>query len=117
MFNRLNRTMLAIALALSGAWLLVAPALFETGYDSGAILSGGVIGAVLILAAVGLGYGSLDFWSRLTLGLGTWTLVSPILFGFYEGGPSFWSHVAAGATALLVGIAGHELISRRQPAA
>ena len=116
MFNRLNRTMLAIALALSGAWLLVAPALFETAYDPGAILSGGVIGTVLILTAIGLGYGSLEFWSRLTLGFGTWTLVAPILFGFYDGGPSFWSHVAAGFAALLVGIAGHELITRQQSA-
>jgi len=114
MFKRLNRAILAIPLALSGAWLLVAPALFQVGYDPGAVLSGTVIGMVLILAAIGLGYGSLDFWSRFALGLGTWTLVAPILFGFYDGGPSFWSHVAAGFVALLVGVAGHELIVRQQ---
>jgi hypothetical protein len=114
MFNRLNRILLASALALSGAWLLIAPALFGAGYDPGAILSGGVVGTVLILTSLGLGYGSLEFWSRLTLGFGTWTLVAPILFGFYDGGPSLWSHAAAGFAALLVGIAGHELTTRQQ---
>jgi hypothetical protein len=114
MFKRLNKTVLAIPLALSGAWLLTAPALFDATYDPGAVLGGAVIGTVLILAAVGIAYGSLDFWSRFALGLGTWALVAPILFGFYDGGPSFWSHIAAGLTALLVGVAGHDLLVRQQ---
>ena len=113
MFDWLNKRLLAILLALSGAWLLVAPVLFPAGYGPSAELSGTVIGVVLMLAAVGLGYGSLDFWSRFALGAGTWTLVAPILFGFHDPGASFWSHIAVGFAALLIGVGGHELMTRR----
>ena len=116
MFDWLNKRILAIALALSGVWLLVAPVLFAAAYDHSAELSGAVIGLVLLLTAVGLGYGSLDFWSRFALGVGTWTLVAPILFGFYDPGASFWSHMAAGFAALLIGVGGHELMARRHDA-
>ena len=114
MFDWLSKRILAIALALSGALLLVAPVLFGTTFEPSAELSGAVIGVVLILAGVGLGYGSLDFWSRLALGVGTWTLVTPILFGFDDRSPSFWSHMLAGLIALIVGVGGHELMARRK---
>ena len=114
MFDGLNRMLLAAVLFLAGAGLLVAPTLLAVDYPAPADTSSAIIGIVMMLSAIGIGYGSLDFWSRLTLGVGAWSLVAPVPLGFYDGNAGFWSHMAAGFASLLVGVAGHELMGRRQ---
>jgi hypothetical protein len=76
-------------------------------------MSGGIIGAVMVLVGVGIGYGSLDWWSRFALGIGTWSMVAPIILGFQYDSAPFWSHMAGGLVAMIVGIGGHELIVGR----
>lgn len=108
----LNKTVLMAAMILAGLGLLAAPVLLGLAYPSAATISSGVAGAIMVLVGIGLGYGSLDWWSRFALGIGTWTLVAPMLLGFYEDGSAFWAHMVAGFITLLCGVAGHELIIR-----
>ena len=110
MITGLHRGLLAAALFVAGAALLVAPRLFAG--PEAVDLSSAVIGVVMMLAAVGFGYGSLELWSRLALGLGAWSLVAPVLFGLQ--GVGFWSHMFAGFATMLSGVAGHELLERRR---
>ena len=105
--------LMALMLA-AGLGLVAMPVLFESSYPSAAAISSGTLGAVTVLVAVGVGFGSLEWWSRFALGIGTWTLVAPMLLGFYEGGPGFWSHMAAGLVCLMSGVVGHELMGRSQ---
>jgi hypothetical protein len=62
----------------------------------------------MILVGIGIGFGSAEWWSRFAMGLGTWSMVAPLVLGFYDDAPAFWTHVVAGLIALLIGIAGHE---------
>ena len=48
---------------------------------------------------------------------GAWSLVVPILFGFHDDGPAFWTHVTAGVLSMLIGIGGLEIASRGGPQA
>lgn len=112
MFAWSNKTILMLAMAATGLGLLATPVMTDLTYPSAAVLSSGVIGAVMVLVAVGLGYGSLEWWSRFAIGIATWTLVAPLLLGFYEAGAGFWAHMAAGLVSLLCGVAAHELMAR-----
>ena len=114
MLTWLNRAALMVVMLAAGLALLATPVLFEGSYPPAAVISSGTLGAVTALVAIGIGYGSLEWWSRFALGIGTWTLVAPMLLGFYEGGAAFWAHMAAGFVALLSGVAGHELIGTGQ---
>jgi hypothetical protein len=109
MFARVNNTLLMIGLTIAGLGLVTAPMLFGPAYAAAAIAST-VIGAVMIMVGVGIGFGSTEWWSRFALGIGTWSMVSPFVLGFHHDGAAFWTHVVAGFMALIVGIAGHELI-------
>ena len=117
MLTLLNRTALMMAMLAAGLGLLVTPVLFEDFYPSAAMISSGTLGAVTALVAIGIGYGSLEWWSRFALGIGTWTLVAPMILGFYEGGAGFWGHFAAGLVSLLSGVVGHELTGRAERSA
>ena len=110
MFSWVNRTMLLIGMAVAGFGLLTAPILIGPSYAPAELVSG-VIGAVMILVAIGLGYGSVEWWSRFALGIGTWSMVAPLALGFYDQAPPFWAHLAAGFVALVIGVAGHELVA------
>jgi hypothetical protein len=114
MLKPLNRSALMLAMLAAGLGLLVTPVMFEDFYAPAAMISSGTLGAVTALVAIGIGYGSLVWWSRFALGVGTWTLVAPMLLGFYQGGAGFWAHIIAGLVSLLSGVAGHELIERAQ---
>ena len=111
MFTWANRTVLMLAMVAAGLGILATPVLTGLTYPSAAVLSSGIIGAVMMLVGIGLGYGSLEWWSRIAVGIATWTLVAPMLLGFYEGGAGFWAHMAAGLVSLVSGVAGHELMS------
>jgi hypothetical protein len=110
MFSWVNRIVLMIGMAIAGLGLLTAPILIGPSYAPAELISG-VIGAVMILVAVGLGYGSVEWWSRFALGIGTWSMVAPLALGFYYQAPPFWAHLAAGFVALVIGVAGHELVA------
>ncbi len=108
MFAWVNNIILMIGMVLAGFGLLVAPALFDQVYASIALASG-VIGAVMIIVGIGIGYGSAEWWSRFALGIGTWSMVAPLVLGFHHDAAAFWTHVVAGFVALFIGVAGHEL--------
>ena len=110
MFAWLDRTALMVAMVAAGLGLLMTPAVFGVEYPSAAVLSSGVLGAVMVLVGIGVGYGSLEWWARFALGIATWTFVAPMVLGFYEGGAAFWAHMAAGFIGLVSGVAGHELM-------
>lgn len=113
MFGWINKTMLMLAMAIAGLGLMVTPALVDLASPS-AVLSSGIIGALMVVVGVGFGFGSIDWWSRFALGIGTWSMVAPVLLGFYAGGAGFWAHIGAGLVGLLCGVAGHELIGRQR---
>ena len=112
MFAWVNNIVLMIGMVLAGFGLLAAPALFDQVYAPPIALASGVIGAVMILVGIGLGYGSLGWWSRFALGIGTWSMVAPLALGFYHDALAFWTHIVAGLVALLIGVAGNELVVR-----
>lgn len=113
MLNRLSRRHVAVSLAAAGAAVLLLPVLLSLGLPSIGAISSNSIGVVMMLSAVGIGYGNLALWSALALGGGAWTLIAPVAFGFYDGGPAFWTHMAAGFAWMLAGLAGHEVLKRR----
>lgn len=110
MFTWANKTILMLTMVAAGLGLLATPVLAGLPYPSAIALSSGIIGAVMVLVGIGFGYGSLEWWSRFAVGIATWTLVAPMLLGFYENGAGFWAHIAAGLVSLLSGVAGHELM-------
>ncbi len=110
-----SNALMALMIA-AGLGLLATPGLFGLPYPSPPALSSGVLGAVMTLVGIGLGYGSLEWWSRFALGVGTWTLVAPMLLGFYDGGVAFWAHMAAGLAGLIAGVGGHELMANNRGA-
>lgn len=113
MFAWLNKTALMIAMVAAGLGLLSTPVVFGLSYPPAVVISSSVLGAVMMLVGIGLGYGSLDWWSRFAVGIATWTLIAPMLLGFYRGGAGFWAHMAAGLVGLASGVAGHELMARQ----
>lgn len=110
----MKRIFVAAGLFAGGVALVLAPLLAGSAYPSAAVTSSTAIGAVMAIAAVGLGYASLGFWSCVALGIGAWSFVVPVLLGFYGGNAGFWLHMAAGFVSMLAGIAGHELLARRR---
>jgi hypothetical protein len=114
MIDVLNRKRLAAAIGAAGAAVLLLPVALGLALPSAGAISGNVIGVVMMLTAVGIGYGNLALWSAVALGAGAWTLIAPVALGFYDGGTAFWTHMAAGFAWLLGGLAGHELIARTE---
>ena len=102
-----NNIDLMFGMVFAGFGLLAAPVLFDQVYASTALASG-IIGAVMILVGIGIGYASVAWWSRFAMGIGTWSMVAPLALGFYDDAPALWTHIVAGLVALLVGVAGHE---------
>ena len=113
MLNRLGRRHVAAGLGAAGAAVLLLPALMAFDLPSIGMISSNLIGVVMMLSAVGIGYGNLALWSALALGGGAWTLIAPVALGFYDDGPAFWTHMAAGFAWMLAGLAGHEILERR----
>lgn len=113
MLNRLERRHVAAALGVAGAAVVILPVLLSLGLPSIGAISSNSVGVVMMLSAVGIGYGNLALWSALALGGGAWTLIAPVAFGFYDGGAAFWTHMAAGFAWMLAGLAGHELLQRQ----
>lgn len=116
MLDRVNRMIVAAMLGTFGAAVLLAPAIFRFELPSAGATSSSLIGVVMMLAAVGIGYGNLSLWSAISLGGGAWTLIAPVAFGFYDGGEAFWTHMVAGLAWMLAGLAGHELLARQSQA-
>lgn len=104
----MRRTFVAAPLLVAGMALLLEPILAGTGYASTAATGSAVIGALMIVAAIGLAFASLEFWSGVALGIGAWAFVAPMLLGF-ERDVASWLHIFAGFTGILTGVAGHEL--------
>lgn len=113
MLNRLERRHVAAGLATAGAVVLLMPVLLGLDLPSIGAISSNSIGVVMMLTAVGIGYGNLALWSALALGGGAWTLIAPVALGFYDGGAAFWTHMAAGFAWMLAGLAGHEVLARQ----
>lgn len=103
------RTFIGAALFAAGIALLLEPFLAGTGYGSTAATGSAVIGALMMVAAVGLAFGSLEFWSGVALGIGAWAFVAPMLLGLERGEFASWMHMIAGFIGVLSGVAGHEL--------
>ncbi|HVL79205.1 MAG TPA: hypothetical protein VM346_07950 [Sphingomicrobium sp.] len=82
MWNSLNRKGIAAGLAAAGAAVLLMPVLLGFELPSIGAISSNVVGAIMILSAAGIAYGSLALWSALVLGGGAWTLVAPRRFRF-----------------------------------
>lgn len=111
--KELNRRILALSLGIAGVAVFLLPILLGFDLPSMGAISSNTIGVVMMLTAVGIGYGNLAFWSAFALGAGAWTLVAPVVLGFYDGSEAFWTHMAAGFIWMLIGLAGHELLARR----
>jgi hypothetical protein len=114
MFIAANRKLIALGLGLAGVAVLLVPVLLGFGLPSIGAVSSNMIGVVMMLTAAGVAYGSLAFWSALALGAGAWSLVAPVLLGFYDGGTAFWTHMAAGLAWMSAGLVGHELLARER---
>jgi hypothetical protein len=106
-----NKTNLMLAMIAGGFTLMVTPVVAGLSYPYAAVLSSAIIGAVMVLVGIGFGYGSVEWWSRFAVGIGTWTLVAPVLLGFYQAGPAFWAHMGGGLIGLVCGVAAHEMMS------
>jgi len=114
MFIATNRKLVAIGLGFAGAAVLLVPALLGFALPTVGTVSSNMIGVVMMLTAAGIAYGNLAFWSALALGAGAWSLVAPVLLGFYDGGTAFWTHMGAGFAWMSAGLAGHELLARER---
>lgn len=115
MLKSLNRKWLAAGLGAAGGLMLMLPVLLGLDLGAPGADSSSIIAAVMILTAVGIGYGNLALWSAVALGGGAWTLIAPVALGFYDGGQAFWLHMAAGLAWMLAGLGGHELLVRGSP--
>ena len=109
----MKRILVSAVLFAGAVALVLAPVVAGGAYPSAATTSSTVIGAVMAIAAVGLAYGTLEFWSCVALGIGAWSFVAPVLFGFYGSNSGFWLHMIAGFISMLTGVAGHELLARQ----
>jgi hypothetical protein len=100
-----HRTRLIIGcLALVAAMLAAAP--WWLRFDGGrAPLASATILAALLIIAAGLALRHhLRAAASLALSAGAWSMLSPILFGFWDLPAAFWSHVLAGWAAAIIAV-------------
>lgn len=100
----LPRKAFAAALLILGLVLLASPRLLGFEAERGALISAGIIGA--LLTAIALAAYRLRTWSdEASLTLGAWAMIAPFVLGFAERYEALWTHVGAGAAAMLLGVA------------
>ena len=114
MLDKLVKHWLALALLVASFGTFASPWLFGFSGEIGPAVSASVIGALLALLGLAAAAELKQWAAGGAMAVGAWSLVSPILLGFHDQ-PAFWSHVAAGVVAMLIGVATAELSGGRPP--
>jgi hypothetical protein len=96
--------------------LLLAASPWVLGFASSlsATLSACAIAALLALTAFA-DYRLREWADEASLTVGAWSLVAPFAIGFAEPSPALWTHLAAGAAALIIGVAASDWRAGRPP--
>ena len=110
----LPRKGLAFAILAVGLALLAVPWLLGFADQREPLISACVIGGLMMLVSLA-GFLRHGWTDEAALTLGAWAMVAPFLLGFSGSAEALWAHVAAGAAAILLGIAAADWRSRRPP--
>lgn len=90
------------SLALVAALLAATPWWLRYAGAEAPLASASVLSVILIVAALLATWHQLRTAAAVALAAGGWAMLSPILFGFWDQPAAFWSHMLAGAAALLL---------------
>lgn len=104
----------SFALLAVGLLLLALPWLLGFADQSEPLASATIIGGLLTLVAIA-GFLRHGWTQEGALTLGAWSMVAPFVVGFADRSEPLWAHVAAGAAAILLGVAAADWRSLRPP--
>lgn len=97
------------SLALVAVMLAASPWLFGFADAIAPLVSATVLALILAAAAFLARWHRFSHASSVALAAGAWSMLSPFLWGFWNIGAAFWSHLAAGAAAILLSVREVEL--------
>lgn len=108
MLNKIDNRHLAAALFAASFGILTVSRLAGLHEQSAPLMSTGLISALVAVLGVIALVNRLEWISGGAMATGAWSLMAPIMLGFFET-PAFWIHLFAGIMVMGVAILSAEL--------
>lgn len=97
------------SLALVAVMLAASPWLVGFADATAPLISATVLALILAAAAFLARSHRFSHAASVALATGGWSMLSPFLWGFWDHGAAFWSHLVAGAAAVMLSVREVEL--------